>query len=170
MRGLVTCPSAKPISKSSRKRYMPCQIKRRWLSVEKVITTPCALNRLGLIFRNIFGGGSNSTGHLLELISRPAKLIAQTIRLQLHHFADVLGLHQLSRVFERGLQVCLGYREDRFCYIGHRPGATATDSLADSKNVETAFSAWSKLFLANSRTCGGISIVILGSVMAGSSG
>src|ERR1700681_3007423 len=122
MRGLMTCPSAKPISKPSRKRNMPCQIKRRWLSVEKAITTPRVLNRLGLIFRNIFGGGSNSTGHLLELISRYAKLIAQKIRLQLHHFTDVFGLHQLSRVFERGLQICLGDREDLFCHIGHWPG------------------------------------------------
>src|SRR5450755_935736 len=97
MGGLMTCPSAKPISKPSRK---PCQIKRRWLSVEKVITTPCVLNRLGLIFRNIFGGGSNSTGHLLELISRDAKLIAQKFGLQLHNFANVFGLQQLSSMFK----------------------------------------------------------------------
>src|SRR6266849_11008704 len=50
------------------------------------------------------------------------------------------------------------------------PGATATDLLAESKNVETAFSAWSTLFLANSRTCGGTSIVNFGSIMAAFSG
>src|ERR1700687_479650 len=46
------------------------------------------------------------------------------------------------------------------------PGAIATDLLAESKNVEIAFSAWSTLFLANSRTCGGTSIVNFGSIMA----
>src|SRR6266404_4115623 len=39
-------------------------------------------------------------------------------------------------------------------------GTIATDLLADSINDEIALSAWSTLFTANSRTCGGTSIVI----------
>src|SRR6476661_5620676 len=41
-------------------------------------------------------------------------------------------------------------------------GTIATDLLADSINDEIALSAWSTLFTAKSRTCGGTSIVILG--------
>src|SRR5258706_10725676 len=37
------------------------------------------------------------------------------------------------------------------------PGTTATDLLAESMNDEIALSAWSTLFCANSRTCGGTS-------------
>src|ERR1700739_4903766 len=45
-------------------------------------------------------------------------------------------------------------------------GTTATDLLADSINDEIALSAWSTLFTAKSRTCGGTSIVILESDMS----
>ena len=42
----------------------------------------------------------------------------------------------------------------------------ATDLPADSINDEIALSAWSTLFIAKSRTCGGTSIVIFGSDMS----
>src|SRR5882724_11185856 len=45
-------------------------------------------------------------------------------------------------------------------------GTIATDLLADSINDEIALSAWSTLFTAKSRTCGGTSIVIFGSDMS----
>src|SRR6266481_1073110 len=41
-------------------------------------------------------------------------------------------------------------------------GAIATDLLADSRNDEIALSAWSTLFTAKSRTCGGTSIASFG--------
>src|SRR3979411_1707300 len=49
------------------------------------------------------------------------------------------------------------------------PGTIATDLLADFINDEIAFSAWSTLFSANSRTGAGTSICIFWSIMAVSS-
>ena len=46
----------------------------------------------------------------------------------------------------------------------------ATDLVAESMNDEIALSAWSTLFWANSRTCGGTSNFNFGSIMAVSSG
>src|SRR5258706_14746178 len=45
-------------------------------------------------------------------------------------------------------------------------GTIATDLLADSRNDEIALSAWSTLFTAKSRTCGGTSIASFGSDMS----
>jgi hypothetical protein len=50
-----------------------------------------------------FAADTSTARKLLEFLSRYAKLIANKIRLQLHHFANVFGLHQLSRIFKRGL-------------------------------------------------------------------
>lgn len=58
------------------------------------------MNEFGLIRLNqlwvfviIIRTGNNTPGRFLKLVRCDAKLIPQEIRLQLHHFTDVFGLH-----------------------------------------------------------------------------
>jgi hypothetical protein len=55
------------------------------------------INALGLnqlwLFVIIIRTGNSTPGHFLRLVRCDAKLIPQKIRVQLHHFTDVFGLH-----------------------------------------------------------------------------